>query len=91
MEEINENSMTFFLRKVSPTDKKVNIVTALTTEAESPATKANIQRNKTTKIVLINFPFFSLSKGLKIHDKMSKMIPTCKPETAKIWIAPALV
>ena len=66
------------------------MVTALTTDAERPATKANIQSNKIMKTVFKNLPFLSFSKGLKNQDKMSKIIPTCKPETASICIAPAL-
>ena len=47
IEEIKENSTTFFRCKDWPIAKKVNMVTALTTDAERPAIKANIHNNKT--------------------------------------------
>ena len=90
MDEINENSTTFFLLNDNATAKKVNMVTALTTDAESTAIKANIQSNKTMIMVFKNNPYLILSRGLKIKDKIHRITPTCNPETAKIWIAPAL-
>ena len=81
---MNENSITYFLLKNNPIARKVNMVTALTTDAERPAIKANVQRRITIQRVFINVPYFILSIGFKRKDKINKIIPTCKPETAKI-------
>ena len=60
------------------------MVTALITDADKPATNAKLHRNIITTIVFKIFPFLKISRGLNSQFKMSKIIPTCKPETAKI-------
>ena len=66
-----------------PMATAVNMVTALTTEADNPAINANVQSRKTTTINFIVFLFFNCSKGLNKKFSMSKIIPTCNPETSK--------
>ena len=89
IEEIKENNTTFFCLKDKPMAKKVNIVTALTTEADNPATKANIQSKTTITQVFTILPLLIRSNGFSNQDKIHIKTPTCKPETAKICIAPA--
>jgi hypothetical protein len=84
MEEINENSIPFFLPKNIPIATKVNIVTALTTEADSPAIRANTHKRKIIQSVFINTPYVILSKGFNKKETSNKITPTCKPETAKM-------
>ena len=69
----------------------LNIVTALVTDADKPATKAKLHKILTSNMVLISLPCFKRSIGLKIKSRINKTIPTCSPETAKICMAPALV
>ena len=80
-----------FRLNVIPIAIAVNIVTALTTDADKPAIIAKNHNNKTIKKILMIFPFLIFSSGFKMKDKINKIIPTCKPETAKICIAPAFV
>ena len=47
IDEIRENVTTFFRCKDCPIAIKVNIVTALKTDADRPAINANIHNNKT--------------------------------------------
>ena len=69
--------------------KKVNIVVALTTEADKPAIKAKTHNKITTPIAFITYPFFKWVSGCKRNENNTIKIPTCNPETAKICEAPA--
>ena len=67
----------------------LNIVTALVTEADKPATIAKLQRSNTIINIFIYFPNLTYSIGLKMKFKSNRIIPTCSPETAKICMTPA--
>ena len=60
------------------------MVTALITDADKPASKAKNHKNKITKTNLINIPLLTLSRGFNTKENISKIIPTCKPDTAKM-------
>src|SRR5210317_1681304 len=70
-------------------EKKENIVTARITDGENPEINANPQSNIRSIKVFRKDPLRSRSIGDSNQDKIQKRIPTCSPETAKIWIAPA--
>ena len=67
-----------------PIATMLNMVTALVTEADKPAIIAKHQRRITMIKVLIIVPCLNLSIGLNKKFRISKTIPTCKPETARI-------
>ena len=71
------------------TAKKLNIVTALVTEGESPESNANPHSRITIKMTWKKTPFFHRVKGFKTNARIMYKIPTCSPETAKICTAPA--
>ena len=52
---------------------KVNMVTALTTEAESPAIKANTHNKKMMQSVFKNLPYLILSKGVNRKEINNKI------------------
>ena len=67
-----------------------NIKTARITLGEKPVISAYIQSIKITMITAC-FRLIYLLKSLKKPRNIGKIIPTCKPETAKACIAPVAV
>ncbi len=84
IEKIKAYSTAFLLLKKLPKAIAENMVTALVTEADIPANTAKNHRNKITKTNLINLPLLTLSRGFNRKESINKIIPTCKPDTAKI-------
>lgn len=62
-EEINEKEMVLRRLNERPTATKLNMVTALRTDADPPAMSAKNQSKAITKIIFINLPCRSLSRG----------------------------
>ena len=62
----------------------LNIVTALVTDGDNPAKMANSQSSISRIMALIALPFLRYNKGLNKMLRIHNIMPTCKPETAKI-------
>ena len=61
-----------------------NMVTDLVTEADKPVMMAKLHKKTRVKIRARNFPFLILWKGLNSVSNSKYIIPTCRPEMAKM-------
>ena len=77
--------------KFNPIATILNMVVALIIDADPPAIKAYNQSRINIKDVLRYKPCLNRSNGFNNRFRISRIIPTCKPETANMCIAPALV
>ena len=66
----------------------LNMVTALVTEGESPAIMAKHHKKVTIINGLKTLPYLMCRSGLNIKLSIHRIIPTCNPETARIWMVP---
>ncbi len=69
----------------------LNIVTARVTEADNPAINAKLHKRKISSNVFKNRPCLMSIIGFNKKFNIIKIIPTCKPETANICMAPASI
>ena len=77
-----------FPPKVFPISKKLNIVTALNTEGDSPVIVAK-HHNDAIQIPDRTHRSLRFLMGCVINRSISNTIPTCNPETASMCIIPA--
>jgi hypothetical protein len=65
------------------------MVTDRTTDGARPAIMANDNSEIRMRVSFISEPLRVLGIGLSKKANKSKIKPICRPETDKIWIAPA--